>query len=318
MSRPITLPTGGSGAGLDRDAVRPASDRTGTGFGNPDDFQNRPEISYVSSRNLTIESKLRVTRSGVAKVHLWVNDGKGGWKLAPQAKATPEQIPPASAPEQTVRIQHTVEKDGLYGFIVIPENGAGGKQDDPRPGDPAQFLIEVDTDLPHIKVKGHRVSPGGTVGPRVEIEWEATDKNLWEEPITLEFSTDKAGKWEPITSKLRNSGRYVWEVEDKNLWRVYVRATALDKAGNPSVHVYEKEILIDLEKPAATIERVQGAGGPPPAERDSQKSPVDPAPVPVPVSPVIPSAPMPTPAPVSGPPVPTLPANPLPKDPGKG
>lgn len=281
VSRPITLPTGGSGAGVD--AIRPASDRTGTGFGNPDDFPNRPEISYVNSRNLTIESKLtRVTRSGVRAAHLWVNDGKAGWKLAKTEKVAIA----ATDRDPAVRIQHAVEKDGLYGFIVIPENGAGGKQDDPRPGDPAQFLIEVDTDKPFIKVKGHKVSPGSAVGPRVEIEWEATDKNLWGEPITLEYSTDKAGgPWQPITpGKVRNSGRYVWEVENKDLWRVYVRATALDKASNRSEHVYEKEIVIDLEKPAAVIEKVQG--GPPSGEQDSHRSPT-----PAPVSPVVPSSP---------------------------
>jgi hypothetical protein len=302
----VTLPAGRSAPGLD--PVRPASDRAGAGFGNPDDFPTRPEISYVSSRNLVIESKLtRITRSGIGKVHLWINDGKSGWKLA---KSQTENIA-ATDGDPTVRIPHTVEKDGLYGFIVIPENKAGGKQDDPRPGDPAQFLIEVDIDKPFVKVKGHKVSPGGTVGPRVEIEWEATDKNLWEEPITLYYSTDKT-EWKPITSgRLRNSGRYVWEVEDKNLWRVYVRATVIDKASNRSEHVYEKEILIDLEKPAAVIEKVQGTGGQSQTERDSHRPAVEPTPT----SPVVPSAP--TPAPSGGPvTLPGLP-DPLPKDPGK-
>ncbi len=312
----ISLPANGTSAGLDRDAVRPASDRTGgSGFGNADDFPNRPEISYVNSRNLTIESKLRLTRSGVRAVHLWVNEGKAGWRLA---KTQPETIS-ATERDPTVRIPYGVEKDGLYGFIVIPENGAGGKQDDPRPGDPAQYLIEVDTDKPFIKVVGHKVTPGGTAGPRVEIEWDAKDKNLWEEPITLEYSTDRAGgKWEPITSgKLRNTGRYVWEVENKDLWRVFIRATAQDKALNKSEYVYEKEVLIDLEKPGATIERVQGSGGPPPTERDSRRAPTPaPTPAPAPASkPVAPSTPTPAPA---GSPI-TLPGLPDPlKDPGKG
>jgi hypothetical protein len=150
----VTLPAGRSAPGLD--PVRPTSDRTGAGFGNPDDFPTRPEISYVSSRDLTVESKLtRVTRSGIGKVHLWINDGKSGWKLA---KSQPEDIA-ATDGDPTVRIRHTVEKDGLYGFIVIPENKAGGRQDDPRPGDPAQFLIEVDTDLPSINGDGAQGLP---------------------------------------------------------------------------------------------------------------------------------------------------------------
>ncbi len=312
MSRPITLPAAGASAGLDRDPGRPPADRGGSGFGHPEDFPTRPQIDYVNTHNLTVESKLtRVTRSGVRAAHLWVNDGKTGWKLA---TSRPVSITPADR-DPTIRIPYAVEKDGLYGFIVIPENGAGGKQDDPRPGDPAQFLIEVDTERPFVKVKNVKVSPGGAVGPRVEIEWEAVDKNLFDEPIVLEYTTDKAsGRWEPITpGKVRNTGRYVWEVEDKNLWRVYIRASAVDKASNRSEHVYEKEVLIDLEKPAAVIEKVQGSGGPP-SERDSRR-PSEPAPAPAPSAPVVPSRPPLGPS--DGPAVPSSLPPDIPKDPGK-
>ena len=37
-----------------------------------------------------------------------------------------------NTPDPTVPIEFTVPKDGLYGFIVIPENGAGNKDADPR------------------------------------------------------------------------------------------------------------------------------------------------------------------------------------------
>ena len=40
----------------------------------------------------------------------------------------------------------------IGGFIVIPVNGAGGKQDDPRKDDPAQILVHVDTEKPTIQV----------------------------------------------------------------------------------------------------------------------------------------------------------------------
>ena len=57
-----------------------------------------------------------------------------------------------------------VTADGLYGFIVIPVNGADRKADDPRRTDPAQFLVEVDTKKPEVKVHTVRVSPGGATG----------------------------------------------------------------------------------------------------------------------------------------------------------
>lgn len=254
-SRPVSLPAAGLGNTVGGPADPfPARTSDRAGF---DDA--RPSIDYVNTRNLTVESKLtRVTRSGVKAAHLWVKDDKAGWR---KDKEVPVNIGPTSN-DTTVRIPYAAQKDGLYGFIVIPVNGAGGKQEDPRPGDGPQILVEVDTEIPHVKVKNVRVSPGGAVGPKVEIEWEAVDKNLMPDPIVLEYAEDRtSAEWKPIAAKIPNTGRYVWEVEDKNVWKFYVRAKAVDKASNQGEHVYEKEVLVDLDKPAAAIERVHGGGG---------------------------------------------------------
>jgi hypothetical protein len=320
-SRIITLPATSAGTGLGAEpAARPG---TGIGFGQPDEHRTQPSIDYVNSRNLTISSRLtKVTRSGVRAAHLWVNDGKSGWTFARSVDAL--TITPAT-PDPEIKLPHTVTRDGLYGFIVIPENGAGRREPDPLPTDPAQFLIEVDTEKPFVKIKDVRVSAGGARGPRVEIEWEATDKNLWPEPIALEYALDRsfadARSIHPDRPRIENTGRYVWEVEDRNVWKFFVRAKALDKASLQSDHVYEKEVTIDLETPKARIERVQGSGGAPP--RDSHRPagdgpsttppPAPPAsslPTPPPVVPVTPpSTPLSTPPGSDGPPpVPKLPS----------
>ncbi len=261
-SRVVTLPTSGVGGtfvGNERPAPAPV-----------DDF--RPTIDYVNTRNLTVESKLtRVTRSGVKAAHLWVKDDKAGWR---KDKEVPVNITPNS-PDTTLRILYAATKDGLYGFIVIPVNGAGGKQDDPRASDTAQILVEVDTEIPHVKVKSVRVSPGGSIGPKVEIEWEAVDKNLMPEPIVLEYAEERtAAEWKPIATKIANTGRYVWQVEDKNVWKFHVRAKAIDKASNQGEHVYEKEVVIDLDTPQAVIEGVRGGPrGTPPPQRQPDPPP---------------------------------------------
>lgn len=264
VSRIVTLPTIGT--------TTVGNERPPTTI--PDDY--RPQIDYVNTRNLTVESKLtRVTRSGVKAAHLWVKDDKSGWR---KEKEIPVNIQP-NAPDTTVRIPFSATKDGLYGFIVIPVNGAGGKQDDPRTGDAAQILVEVDTEIPHVKIKTIRVSPGGAVGPKVEIEWDAVDKNLMPDPIVLEYAEERtAENWKPIATKVANTGRYVWEVEDKNVWKFYVRAKAIDKASNQGEHVYEKEVVIDLDIPKAVIDGVKGGprSGPPPASRESERPEVKP------------------------------------------
>lgn len=253
-SRPLVLPNSGTTT---------SNPITGS-FGDPYGVTpSRPQIDYVNNVNLTIASKLtRVTRSGVKAAHLWVNEGKTGWRKFTEESLV-QPIDP-STPDPTIRMKYTAPKDGLYGFIVIPVNGAGGKQDDPRANDPAQILVEVDTELPYIKIKSIRVAPGGAVGPRVEIEWDAKDKNPMPEPIVLSYAeTPNApdSAWKLITpSPIADTGRYVWEVEDKNLWHFHVRASYVDKASNRSVDVYEKEVIIDLETPSAIIDRVVGSG----------------------------------------------------------
>mgnify|MGYP005843389207 CR=1 FL=1 len=284
-SRPMTLPASGNG-------VEPAEIDYGDSYG----VSNRPQIDFVNTVNLTIASKLtRVTRSGVKAAELWVNEGKTGWRKY-QEEILTQPISPNS-PDPTIRMKYTAPNDGLYGFIVIPVNGAGGKQDDPRPNDPAQILVEVDTELPYIKIKGVRVSPGGAIGPRVEIEWDAKDKNPMPEPVVLSYSENPNAPdsaWKLITpSPIADTGRYVWEVEDKNLWRFYVRASFVDKASNRSVDVYGKEVIIDLETPAAVIHRVESTVAP--AGPRPKVSPAAPATTP-PVS-------RPAPPPPSRPPV---------------
>lgn len=292
-SRVITLPTTGGGTGLGADPVgRP-------GFGNANDF-SPPEKSYSSSKTLTINSKLtKVTRSGVRAAHLWMND-KTGWK---KVKSVDALTITATTPDPAVPIEYTVAKDGLYGFIVIPENGAGNKDADPRPDAPAQFLIEVDTETPYIKILAARVVGAGVRGPKVEIEWEARDNNLWPEPITLEYAENRAAAdWKPIhpdRPRIANTGRFVWEVEDKNLWKLSIRARALDMAALEGQHVFEKEVVIDLDVPKATIDRVKPSGGSPtphqaerPPEPQASRTP---DPMPLVSSPPTPPAPVGTP-----------------------
>ncbi len=321
QSNIVRIPTANVGA-LDtggdplRSAPSPGG-RTDTGFGGPGEFPNRPQIEYVNSADLKVKSKLtRVTRSGVKEAILWVNDGKG-WK---EDSRQPVKID-AATKDPAVDMAYKALKDGLYGFIVLPVSGAGYKPDDPRDGDAAQWLVEVDTTRPTIEIKTIRVGPGGLNGPRVEIDWTANDKNLMPEPITLEYakelnSPDK--DWKIIAAKVPNSSRYVWEVDDKELWKFYVRALVVDKAGNNATAVYKDVVLVDLEKPSAVIEKVNGgAAGAAPVNRNfraddpmAPMSPMVPAPEPVkkPDPPMTVPMPVPMPTPKPKPDPPKLPA----------
>ncbi len=323
---PIRLPGEGNGPGLG--VARPGSGFGGESPGGSGERLGSPSKDYSNTRNLTITSKLqKVTRSGVAASHLWMRDSSQKWV---KVKDKPEAIAEdAAAPKITW--SHAVEKDGLYGFIVIPENAAGKRDDDPRPGDPAQFLIEVDTEFPQASVTDARVS--GTAEPRVEISWTARDANFDSTPILLEYAlspTALDGEWKPVhAARLPNTGKYTWFVTDPKVWQFYLRVRAIDLAGNETKTPYAKKVIVDLDTPKATIEKIAGNG--PPSKVQQQGTPAvvntdnkevpslfplgKSAPDPVTAPPVAPApvTPPPTPAPVTPPPVaPVVPgANPL-------
>jgi hypothetical protein len=252
----ITLPTNSAGAGVGSELFSP----TGRPGGDGSSLPNRPQITYINTNALTITSKLsKVTRSGVAKAYLWVDDGKTGWK---RDKESPPLNITQDTPEPTIKFDYDAKPkgDGLYGFIVIPVNGAGGKPEDPRPGDQAQFLIEVDTEEPFVKVGKWNVTPSAS-GERVEIQYEVKDKNLMADSITIEYADSPTGpNWTLIGSGLPNSGRHTWQVDDKTPWKFYVRVSAVDKASNRGFNVGSEAIVVDLDRPSARIESVERSG----------------------------------------------------------
>lgn len=284
-SKVIRLGAGGGRADRDRtesDPRRPAGDpitrtdggnRVGTGFGGLDEFPTtRAKIEYRSTNKLTVRSKVtHITRSGVQAAQLFVQAGTSDWVPAGKKDGLGFTL---DTPDPTVEIQYDAPKDGLYGFIIQPISGAGTKADDPRQGDAPQYLVEVDTTPPEILIKNVRVGGGGLNGPLVDIEYVSSDKNEMPEPITLEYSEDKT-TWKRIVDRTANSGKYTWEIQDKKLWRFYVRASAVDKAGNSKFDVSKDPILVDLDKPAGTVEQVNPNGQPTTPRKQVNRAPDD-------------------------------------------
>ena len=318
-SRVFSLPGRGDGgrlpAGGFADDPVPARPST-AGFGNPADFDaaGQPPTEYVNRKDLVVQSKLsKVTRSGVRKAYLWVNDGKTGWKPG----GALDQTIPGNATDRTIAMPFQAPADGLYGFIVIPESQAGTKQADPVPGTPPQYYVYVDTQPPAVQVKRADAAAGGAVGPRVTIEWTVTEagSGLLPDSVLVEYATGReTADWKRITpQRVENSGRYTWEVEDKALWQCWVRVSATDRAGNTGTHTFDKPVFLDLEKPAAVIEKVVGSGSaplpqssPPPEQpRAEPLFPATPASKPTPVPPA-PST-IPDKSPVGVPAMPNLP-----------
>jgi hypothetical protein len=238
----------------------------------------QPRIDYVNTLEFDVDYTVqRMGRSGVQAAHLFVLKEQGNWELV---KRFPVKLMPDDKGPHALSLPYKADREGTYGFFIIPESGAGKRSDDPKKDDPPMVLVVVDTTKPYVKITGVQVKPGGVRGPLVEFTWQAADANLMPQPISLEWTLDKsAAKWNEVKYRLdnnltRDTGRYSWEVPDEKLWKFWVRARAIDKAGNVGEHVWEKEVIVDLEKPSATIDRIRG--GPPGSAPKAPEKPPEP------------------------------------------
>ena len=245
----------GTAVGLPKTGFPPVG---GTGSALP-----QPRIDYVNTLNFDVDYTIqRMGRSGVRSAHLFVLKDQGNWELVKQYPVT---MNPEDKGAHSLSLPYKADREGTYGFYIIPESGAGKPGRRPEEvDDPPMVLVVVDTKQPFVQITGVQVKPGGTRGPLVEITWTAEDANLMPQPVSLEWALDKsATKWNEIKYRLDNSltnttGRYTWEVPDEKVWKFWVRARAVDKAANVGEHVWPQEVIVDLEKPSATIDRIRG------------------------------------------------------------
>jgi hypothetical protein len=234
---------------------------SGSGFGGIDDLNTRTaKYEYRNTNQLNVKSRItHITRSGVIAAQLFVQNNSPDWVTGKKKDGLNFNM---DSPNPTVEIDYAAPADGLYGFIIQPISGAGSKAEDPRPGDAPQYIVVVDTKVPEMTIRDIRIGGGGLNGPLVEIEYLSKDENEANEPITLEYSIDGKNEWKPIVAKTANTGRYTWEITDKKLWRFYVRATAVDLAGNSKIDMTKEPVLVDLDRPAGTVDQVSPYGQP--------------------------------------------------------
>jgi hypothetical protein len=178
--------------------------------------------------------------SGVALVEVWRTcDGRKWEKYAQQANARPPFLV-------------EVEKEGLYGFIIIARSGVGLSRKPPIDGEPPQLWVEVDLSPPQIKLHEPIVGTGRDNG-KLTITWSAKDRNLGADPITISIADDSNGEWRPIAQHVRNSGKFVWQMPPGTPYRFRVRVHAVDRAGNMGSDQTAAPIIVDLATPESVI-----------------------------------------------------------------
>ena len=197
--------------------------------------------------------------SGISRVDLWVtrDDGKSWiWWSKHDGRDAALKV--------NLNTTANSQPEGLYGFRLVPVSGAGLSEAVPTTGDAPDMRVIVDISAPTLKIfpaVADANSPDALV-----LQWEATDKNFGDDPITLEWCETAGGPWRPVAAavselpgglvtakRLPNTGRFSWRVPAGLPPRVFLKVTAKDAAGNTTEQVTREPILVDLTKPRAKI-----------------------------------------------------------------
>jgi hypothetical protein len=198
-----------------------------------------------NSTQVALEYAAKAGPSGIAKVELWLitEDGRG-WR------------PHAEDPDWKSPINFTLPGDGVYGFTLVVHSGAMKSKGPPQANDPPQLRLEVDTTPPEVKLGWPEAD--AVRRDALVITWSVADRNLESSPITLEWAQLPDGAWNTIATELPNTGRYTWVIPPSTPYKVFLRLTARDKAGNSGVAQTREPVLIDLYEPEAQIIGVAG------------------------------------------------------------
>jgi hypothetical protein len=247
-----------------------ASDILGPSPGGPQPTPRRlgalPPLRIVPKKQVKLDFQVgKFGPSGLGSVDVYVTTDEGAnWEktAADPSVSLPAPAEPKGKGPVRGSVTVTLPKDGIiYGFYLVVKSRAGLGKRPPQPGDTPQVRIEVDTVFPHAEL--YRPVPAPENHEALLLTWKAEDRNLDVNPITLEWSPNHEGPWECIgAARMPNSGRFVWKVPESIPFKVYLKLTARDTAGNVSFAVTPEPVLIDLTEPDVMSVNIQAGGNP--------------------------------------------------------
>src|SRR4029079_9537143 len=138
--------------------------------------------------------------------------------------------------EQTVKhegpnkLDIQLPKEGTYGIILMVRSGTVTRALTPRSSDQPEMWVCVDKTPPKVDDVRAEAGRGSNAG-KVKITWNASDRNLANQPIRLEFKDldDPQPTWQPITDILENTRSYIWTAPPRG-YKFQIRVSALDRA----------------------------------------------------------------------------------------
>jgi hypothetical protein len=212
-------------------------------------WPGNPIIPYQITNNTQVALDYKVSNvgpSGVGSVELYLtrDEGRTWDRYAANEKLEPPMIV-------------NLPGEGIYGLRLVVASRAGLGQRPPQSGDLPQMRIAVDTTEPMAKLFYPQADPQRR--DALILTWTAKDNNeLAANPITLQWAERPDGIWKTIAADLSNSGRFTWQLTDNIPYRVYLRLSVRDTAGNVAIVQTPEPVLIDLHEPEGQILGIAG------------------------------------------------------------
>jgi hypothetical protein len=212
-----------------------------------------PPLQIVNKRQVKLGFDVaRFGPSGLSTVDIYVTQDEGAtWVQSKDDPAVSLPVSPEVSNQAPVKGTVTVQlpADGkVYGFYLVVKSRAGLGKPPPMPGAVPHVRLECDTTQPSAEL--YRPDPDPARGTSLVLSWKAEDRNLSQNPISMEWSANATGPWEFIGGpELPNTGRYTWQVPPKIPPKVYLKLTVRDTAGNVAVAQTPEPVLIDLTVP---------------------------------------------------------------------
>jgi len=140
--------------------------------------------------------------------------------------------------------------DGTHTVEVRASDAAGNVT---APDNYASDIFDVDTLSPVVTVTSPNGGESWAGGSTQNITWTASDSNMANTPITIEYYNSTA--WVGIVTDEADDGTYEWTLpSDLNTVTTRVKVTAEDIEGNTGSDLSDADFTIDSSEPAAAVD----------------------------------------------------------------
>ena len=228
-------------------------------FGGGSRLGSAKNIQVVNRRQVRLEYEVTKSGSsgiGSAEVYVTLDEGLN-WALAATEPVTLSPADAAGVGPQRMGVMLPLTQEGIvHGFTLVVKSKAGLGRPAPQRGEPPQIRVELDATPPDASLLNVAADPNRKEA--LIINYKATDRNLSNMPVQLEWAERRDGPWHAVSEgEMSNSGRFLWTVPQLVPPSVYMRLTVKDKAGNVAIAQTPDPLLVDLHVPEFNVLGIQ-------------------------------------------------------------